>query len=274
MIEIRERLIQVNNPSLPNVSPGASQLLSAVMNDEMPLNQLEPLLEQYPVVAARLIAVANSAWSAPQREIVALQPACARLGMDVVRTVAIALTISSPFDPTKSANFDIEHFWCSGLLMAETASAISPYFQVSPQLARAVGLIRHLGLLWLTDEAPSLVDNALNAAQSEEEAGLNELLISQCGIGYLEATACLFRAWNLPNVFVTAVDPETDAHDPFVRLLQIASTFASALYEDLDSSSLELVATPEITSEVICEIYDKQSEHAQRTKELACSLFH
>lgn len=273
MTDIRERLIRANNPSIPNVSPGASQLLSAVMNDQMPLNELELLLEQHPVVAARLIAVANSAWSAPQGEIVSIQPACARLGMDVVRTVAIALTISSPFDPTQSTNFDIERFWCSGLLMADTASTISPYFQVSPQLARTAGLIRHLGLLWLTDEAPSLVDKALDVVQSEAEVRLNDALTSQCGMSYLEATVYLFRAWNLPNALVTAVDPETDPGDPFVHLLQIAATFAWALYEGLDASSLDLVGSPEITRKVIYEIYDKQSQHAQRTKELACSLF-
>lgn len=274
MTDIRERLTRANNPSIPNVSPGASQLLAAVMNDEMPLNELEQLLEQYPVVTARLIAVANSAWSAPQGEIVAIQPACARLGMDVVRTVAIALTISSPFDPTQSANFDVERFWCSGLFMADTARTISPYFQIEPQLALTAGLIRHLGLLWLTDEAPVLVDEALDAVQSEAEASLNQALISRCGIGYLEASSYLFQAWNLPNVFVTAVDPQTDPADPLVRVLQIASIFAWALYEGLDASSLDLVDSPKITQKVLCEIYDKQSEQAQRTKELACSLFH
>ncbi|MGI9285724.1 MAG: HDOD domain-containing protein [Pseudomonadales bacterium] len=274
MTDIRERLMQANNPNLPNVSPGASQLLSAVMSDEIPLNELGLLIEQYPVVAARLIAVANSAWSAPEVEIVAIQPACARLGIDVVRTIAIALTISSPFDPTQSTNFDIARFWCSGLFMAESASILSPYFQVSPQLARAAGLIRNLGLLWLTDEAPSHVDKALDAVQSEAEAGLNEVLISQCGIGYLEASAYLFRAWNLPDVFVTAVDPVNDPLDPFTRLLQIAAAFAWALGEGLNANSLDLVGSPEITREVIYEIYNGQSEHAERTKELACSLFH
>lgn len=272
MTTVRERLTSAVNPSIPNVSPTASRLLSALMNDEVPLAELERQIEQYPVVAARLIAVANSAWSAPQDEILSVQRACARLGLNVVRSVAIAFTISSPFDPTKSAMFDLTRFWCSGMLMADAAAALSRSFQIDPQVARTGGLIRHLGLLWLADQAPSLVDSALDAAETDAAASLNELLIASCHIGYLEASSVLFRAWNMPATLVQAVWPQAGDADPLASLLQIASELTAALYQELDADCLQ-VAHASMAAEPLRDTYQQLLAQTVRTKELAHSMF-
>lgn len=273
MTNIRERITQADNPNIPNLSPGASQLLTAVMSDDVSLKELIQLLEQYPVITARLISLANSAWSAPQDDIVGLESACTRLGLGVVRASAVALTVRSPFNQLQSTSFDVVRFWSSALIMANVIEKISTFFNVDPQLARTVGLLRHLGLLWLIDESIEDVNSALACIEQDPEKSLDQTLTSLCGIGYIEATAYLFRAWDLPEALIMAVELQADQNDPLVRLLDLAWVCTQSLYEGINVNSIHLPDSTEVSSDYLYDIYDKLSAEAMSTKGLARSLF-
>ncbi|MCP4996368.1 MAG: HDOD domain-containing protein, partial [Gammaproteobacteria bacterium] len=145
---IRARLDESRLPVLP---AGIPYLLTVLTDEEIAINELARILERFPTIVARLIALANSAWSSPASDVTSLEMACARLGFNIIRSVSIALAIAQPFDPNRCQAFDAERYWCSALLTADAATWLSPLSQVAyapePETARVGGLLHNLGLL-------------------------------------------------------------------------------------------------------------------------------
>lgn len=255
------------------MSPNVSHLLTAVMDDDILLDELETLIEQYPNIAARLIALANSVWSAPVSEIAAIRPACSRLGMKVVRTVAIALTISSPFDASRCPGFDTRRFWCTSLILADAAEKLVEYFDVDPGLARTAGLFRHLGLLWLASEIPDYVSLSLEITNADATVSLDQMLVEQCDVGYLEATGALLRAWQLPAVLTDSLQAGPAGERSMGSLLQLASDIAAVLYAGLHGEAPNELRSEVVQADDLADICDDLSRQTQQTWELAKSLF-
>jgi len=117
----------------------------------------------------------SAAWSAPVSEITSLEMACARLGVNVVRSVSIALAIASPFDASRCPTFEGQRFWCTALLNADAAFWLAPLARaaapVEPQTARTGGLLHNLGLLWLADQLPDATNQALSTVAADPELG-------------------------------------------------------------------------------------------------------
>jgi HD-like signal output (HDOD) protein len=70
---------------VPVLPPGATYLMQALNDDNLGFREIAAAVEKMPSIAARILALANSAWSAPARPILALDEACGRLGIKVVQ---------------------------------------------------------------------------------------------------------------------------------------------------------------------------------------------
>ncbi len=139
--------------SLPVLPPNITQLLKVLTNNDIPYTQLATELEKFPSIAIKIVAIANSAWASPATPITTLRDSCSRIGVPLVRSIAIALSISNVFNPSRCSSFDPRVFWISALLTAEAAHLCAKNTpEVCPDTARLVGLIHNMGLLWLADK--------------------------------------------------------------------------------------------------------------------------
>jgi HD-like signal output (HDOD) protein len=185
---------------------GVPFLIRALNNDQLSFAEIARAIEHVPSVAARLLALANSAWSAPVRPIVSIEAACSRLGMRVVRTTSVALAISQPFNPARCPPFDWTVFWSSALLNAEASAWVARHARRSEMAsARTAGLLSNLGLLWLAESLPSQTGSALEISREDRSRSLNQHLQAACGIGYDEAGRQLAVAWRLPPILCEAI---------------------------------------------------------------------
>lgn len=198
------------NTQLPVLPPGTPYLLKAMASEDIDFRELAAIVEKFPSIAAKLISLANSTWSSPVVTVTSLEKACARLGFFVVRSVSVALSIASIFNPRKCPAFDPVHYWADALLTADVSNALTLQAENIPDLdaqtARTAGLLHNLGLLWLATWMPSETNRALSVAASEEETDIavDPLLREWCGIGFCEAGAYLAEAWKFPELLVTA----------------------------------------------------------------------
>lgn len=191
---------------VPVMPPGVPFLIRALNDENLSFAEVARAIEHVPSVAARLLALANSAWSAPVQPVTSLEAACSRLGMRVVRSASIALAISQPFNPARCPAFDGITFWSSALLNAEaTAWVAQRVWSTEVPTARTAGLLCNLGLIWLAESLPAQTGAALEAARAEPAGGLNQYLREHCGLGYDEAGALLAGAWRLPAVLRDAL---------------------------------------------------------------------
>ncbi len=85
-------------------------LLEKLAQQEIEYDDLAETIERFPSIVARLISVANSAWSSPRSPITSLRRACTHLGLALTRSIAISLAVSAPFSLNRCLNFDLARF--------------------------------------------------------------------------------------------------------------------------------------------------------------------
>ncbi len=201
-------LTQLSSQHLPVLPHGAQKLLASLNDESLDFAQLTEVLENFPTIVARLISLANSAWSAPRSEITSLPMACSRLGLNVVRSTSIALAVAAPFNQLHCPQFDPKRYWTRALCCAEMAFRLASNHPdvASPQTLRAAGLLHNLGLLWLADQLPVLTQQSFLMVQKQPHIRLDEALREITGAGYTEAGAYLANSWGLPEIFEHIMD--------------------------------------------------------------------
>jgi HD-like signal output (HDOD) protein len=191
---------------LPVVPASVTHLLQVLGEEDIGLRPLAKVIENYSTIAMRIIGLANSAWSSPVTPITAVEPACARLGFRVVRSVSIALAIAEPFNPALCSDFDKQQFWLTSLLRAEAASMLgSRVPEDTANTARTAALLSNIGLLWLADYMPEQTGRALSMVRDDPSQSVNDATRQCCGFGYDIAGSALAMHWKLPEVLVSAI---------------------------------------------------------------------
>ena len=203
--DLADKLTFKQIPVLPS---GVSILFKTLTDDSIGFIELARIIEQFPSIAARLIAVANSSWSSPTTPITSLEMACSRLGFDVVRSTSIALAVAAPFNSNRCPGFNAKYFWTTALLAADATSWLSlgcKAIQIELPTIRTAGLIHNLGLLLLADQLAEEVDTAIKLAEKSEDLSLSDALLYILGFDHYDAGLLLSRAWRFPEPLVDAM---------------------------------------------------------------------
>ncbi|MFK7829592.1 MAG: HDOD domain-containing protein [Congregibacter sp.] len=254
-------------PIVPDISPGVVRLLALLSSEDAGVVDVAEELKLYPVVAARLIGLANSAWSSPVNPVLSLSDACSRLGLGVVRSTAIAYSVSAPFNTMRCPPFDPLRFWCGSLLASEAARLLADVNRVDAAVASTAGMLKNLGLLWLTDIEPQLTEAALNEAK-DTGTPLAMLLTGAVGMTHSEATVHLLDAWNFSDELREACLP--DSHNPIAQTVSKASELADNIYFELEGmpeKALDAASDNELT-----QLQERLRKGLARTLELAKTI--
>jgi HD-like signal output (HDOD) protein len=176
---------------------------------------LADILSQYPVITARLLSLANSVWAAPVKPVTAIENACARLGLSVVKSISIAIAVSSTFNSSSCPNFDIAGFWTNSILVSEGAFLLASQLPTNKQTemaktAQTAGILHGLGLLWLAENLPTETSQALQMVTEDAAFTVNAALIDCTGTDYCEVGAWIGKQWKLPDVLVVAMQQHLD----------------------------------------------------------------
>ena len=227
-------LTSLENPSVPNLSPGVVELLVGFSSADLDVDVAARELERHPVIAARLIGLSNSAWSSPDKPILTIREACVRLGLGVVKSAAIAYAVAEPFDNLHCPQFDTHRFWCCCLLTAEASEFLSAYEGGDTTLARTVGMLRNLGLIWLASAAPDATNEAFCRINADETVSTEQALIETVGATHLQAAAHLFGVWGVPADITDLICSVGDIAPP--RLYKLASQVATDVFLGAEQS--------------------------------------
>lgn len=189
-------------------------LIEALGDENLNFKQLATVLSQYPVIAARLMALANSAWATPTVPITTIENACARLGASVVKSMSIAIAVASTFNQANCPHFNNEDFWVTSILVSEGAYLLTNQLPKSlalcPKTAQTAGILHSLGLLWMVEHLPTETGQALKQVQQDSSVTLCQALSILAGGDYCEVGAWIGKLWQLPNVLVTAMQYHQD----------------------------------------------------------------
>ena len=252
---------------IPTLESGAARLLLELSDADVSMGKVIELVEMSPSIAARLISCANSAWSNPVLPVTTIGDACARLGLNVVRTTTIALAIGQSFDPKRCPSFDAEKFWCTSIIASELAASIAPRLAVDQNTARTAALLYNIGLLWLADALPDETDASLRCALDNPACSVSDCLERYCGLNRRDASLHLYAAWQLPEALIDGL--ARDAADSLARLITLCETMATEIFRELPA---EQAAAGEREA-FVRDAYAAQLARLPKIRELAATLF-
>jgi len=271
---------------LPSIAKNIHVLMQALASDKLSYQQLAEVVKHYPEITARLIFLANSSWSAPVSPINNIEQACARLGMSIVKSISIAISISSSFDTRSCPLFDTVHFWTSSMLVAEGAGLLASKLSQTiattelEHTAQTAGVLHNLGLLWLADNFPAETNTALQILLDDTNTlSLRESLKQTIETDYCEIGSWIAKQLALPEVLVTAMEHHLnpdyqDSSSEIAHIVGGAAEMVSALHKQSEEfTSIPGLETLEIDSASQQLVFQQLAKNFEKTQQLAQTLF-
>ena len=137
----------------PTYFDAALRLRKALQDPDIPIARIASLVSVEPLVAAKLMHLANSALYSPDGKPVRNLPAAiTRLGIELVRTTAVAIAMNQILRAKDMAAFgDLTHaLWQHSIKSAATARILArTYTRINPDEALLAGLVHDLGAFYM-----------------------------------------------------------------------------------------------------------------------------
>ncbi|MBX8490768.1 HDOD domain-containing protein [Pseudomonas cichorii] len=188
--------------SLPSIPKVAQDLMVQFDNPSSNLESIARNIEKDPVIAAKVLRLANSARFRGSRESSSIEDAAMRLGFNTLRTLVMASAVTGAFKAGPS--FDLKAFWLKSFQVAGICRMLAKQTGADPEIAFTCGVMHNIGELLIQTGAPQVAERLNNAAKAGTAGrAANETL--QLGFGYPEVGEELARRWQLPKVIQQAI---------------------------------------------------------------------
>ena len=197
----------------------ASQLVRMLCDDTLSADELSLRIEREPVLSARVLRVANSAFYGQQRTVTTMRRAVLVLGVNALRGVAAAACINqvvpSRVAGLPDASLWLHHSLATALACEMLASRTAP--ELSPG-AFIAGLLHNLGVLIQAVLNPQGVAAMIAARRANAHGDIRQLEQECCVPSHEKIIGLVFEHWQLPPALISAAMhhhfPAEAAEDP------------------------------------------------------------
>jgi putative nucleotidyltransferase with HDIG domain len=184
--------LRCDNLSVPMLPALAHRVIDMATDPDLSIHLLSALVAKDPVLAARVLGLANSAYSSPTRPIASLTEAIVRLGTTAVRNVVITVSFTSRLhDPAvyeKRGRPIVDH----ALGTAYVARIVAERARVDTEEAFLCGLLHDIGKLVILKRAHEHRRQTGNPIAPDE-------LEHTLAMHHPAAGALVLRRWKLPE---------------------------------------------------------------------------
>lgn len=167
-------------------------------------DELAAVVEQDPAMAVRILQTVNSAWFGPARPVASLREAVVRLGVDLLRGLALTSDVFGAVDPGRLGPLSLHTLQRHSFASASLARRIVGS-GAAAEVAFAAAVVRDVGRLVL-----ALDDEGLAARLRERMEAPGGVLLDAAerallGIDHAAVAGSLLQSWTLPLPLVEAV---------------------------------------------------------------------
>ena len=187
--ELSERSIDM--PLLPNV---AAEVLASTLDDQSNAARLAELIQQDQSLASHLLRIVNSPAFRGTTEIVALQQALARLGMERIRDLALSISLKGTLFKSGPYEAFTHAAWKHALQTALWSKEVARAARKNVEVAYLCGLLHNVGV-------PLLIARLTDLSTDLDEDCVTDLITqlqTQAGI-------VLAEEWRLPSAVVMCI---------------------------------------------------------------------
>lgn len=234
-----------NLPSIPKV---ALDLIQQFDNPTTSLDAVARNIALDPVIAAKILRLANSARFRGARESTSVEDAAMRLGFNTLRTLVLASAVTGAFKAGPS--FDLKAFWLKSFEVASICRLLAKQLGMDADTAFTCGMMHNIGELLIQTGAPELAEQ-LNKTTQVGTSGRAATENLQLGFGYPEVGAELARRWQLPTLMQQAIAYQAQplnapAHAQLPRIIAQAVLISEALqaHEGANDNARESLGGP------------------------------
>ena len=188
--------------SLPCIPRVAQDLIQQFDNPHTSLDSVARNIALDPVIAAKVLRLANSARFRGARESTSVEDAAMRLGFNTLRTLVLASAMTGAFKV--DTGFDLKGFWIRSFRVASIARTLAKQLKLDADAAFTCGMMYNIGELLIQTGAPDFAKR-LNRHPHREAAAQAAEETLQLGFGFPEVGAELARRWQLPALIQNAI---------------------------------------------------------------------
>ncbi len=221
-------------PAMPKI---VHELIDSFNNESILIEEITDKISQDPVLSARLLRLANSAYYHVSRTVGTVDDAVMMLGFVTVRTLVISSGLTRGFKPMPGIN--LPDFWRYSTHTAGTARWLAKATQQNTDQAFTLGLMHAIGQLIMhagMSEAMFQVDkqaDPLDVRRFALEGGT-------FGYHFGNVGAELARQWKFPPSFADALETfdsplSKTPPDKMAMVLNVATWRARAEYQGMNS---------------------------------------
>lgn len=192
-------------PVLPDVY---ERLNSCLSSDRTNAREIAKIIEQDPVVAAKIMQLVNSAYFGLSREISRIHEAVTILGVRMIRDLVLSSHLFESYPQTDDwKSFSFKQIHQRSMAVAKAAQHIARAAKADRHVqaqAFLAGLLHDFGVVVLASHNPSEYHRVISKAGLMEQPvyAIEKLNL---GVTHAEAGAYLLALWNLPPKVIEAV---------------------------------------------------------------------
>lgn len=232
-----EALLQ-NPNALPTAPKVVEELIGSFEKADVSLDEIVRTLSLDPVLSAKLLRLANSAYYHVSRRIGNLEDAIRMLGFVTVRTLVISSGLVGGFKAVPG--LDLKRFWRYSLHTAVAGKWIAKKIGVNTDLAFTIGMMHAIGQLVIHTGNPAAAQELDKTVGSYDPARLAAER-EAFGYDYSEVGAELAVRWKFPDIYPDSIRgfPQPLASEPLGRMaavVHLAAWRAGAEERKLDAA--------------------------------------
>lgn len=245
------RAIERRRLRLPSLSPTIHRIVGLIESTEVDLDELAIAVNGDPVLATRIMGVANSSYFRGATEVPNVRDALMRMGIREARTIVIVVALRSTVLRSPGMGDNARTLWKHSLLAASATQELTAELPPWENTGFLAGLLHDLGQLVIfafVSELPAWQDDGASPSESSVHAMVEA---THAALG-----AMVLASWGFPESFCDAILGHHDA----AELGEPAALLASAIgVGDLIADQLE-VGWPQDANDLEPAIVERASE--------------
>lgn len=219
---------------LPAIPAVVLELIRELGNDELNTDILARKIGHDPVLAARLLQIANSPFYGLSRQVGSLNEAIIILGLSSVRTLMVAVGIMHGWSGLPAHLFDRKDYWRRNFRVAQMARYLAFQTDQNPDMGFTAGLLHDIGQLVLLNEKPESYPAILNESHDGDDLIAREY--ARFGFDHAMLGEGVARRWNFPLEIQQAIawhhHVEQAIHQPLAMVVCLADWLEGQLHQN------------------------------------------
>ena len=192
-----------NPKALPTAPKVLAELIQSFDDPHVPSAHISRTLSADPVLSAKLLRLANSAYYNRSRSVATVDDAVRMLGFVTVRTLVVSSGLVNGFKHPPPG-LDLPRFWRYSLNTACASRWIANKSGEDAELAFTIGLMHAIGLVIMHAGMPAEA-HTLDDVAGPYQPGRIRHEMEALGFSFYDVSAGLAQRWKFPNVFTHTI---------------------------------------------------------------------